>query len=105
LDYYLKRFSKKGRLHVDGTVRRGDERKGGGRTVRDLKRMEAKVGERDYLIVAFPFDSVGNFPGLMASLQSRYSVAFSQMNRDGRGYIVFKARAAESGASGASPAR
>lgn len=91
LNLYLERFSKK-TMRVDGTLRMDDEKPG-----RDsLKRIKGNVAERDYLIVAFPFVSAHKFPVLLPLLQSRYSVAFSQMSRHGRGYIVFKLRPAKS---------
>jgi hypothetical protein len=91
LDFYLERFSNK-TIRVDGTLRMDDEKPG-----RDsIKRVKGKIAGRDYLIVAFPFVSAQNFPVLLPLLQSRYSVAFSQMSRNGRGYIVFKLRPPDS---------
>jgi len=89
LNYYLARFSKAKPLQVDATLRTSGERPG-----RDpLKRIETKIAGRDFLIVAFPFDSVSKFPVLMSSLEDRYTLAFSQLSRRGRGYVVFKLRA------------
>ena len=88
LDYYLARFSEEEPLRVDGTFRISDERPG-----RDpLKHIDAKIVARDYVIVAFPFDSVARFPSLVASLKRRYELASSQMNSEGLGYLVFKSR-------------
>jgi uncharacterized membrane protein len=91
LNYYLQRLSKEKRLRVDATIQRSGERPGRN----PLKRIAPKLAGRDYLIVAFPFDSVRRFPVLMASLQSTYSLAFSQLNKDGRGYVVFRSSASE----------
>ena len=83
LEYYLERFSKAKQLRVDGTFRLSEEQPGQD----PLKRIEAKVAGRDYLIVAFPFDGVNNFPVLMASLQNKYHLGFSQLGPKGRGYL------------------
>jgi hypothetical protein len=86
LNYYLERFSRKRDLRVDVTAQRSHERAG-----RDpLKWIAPKVVGRDYLIVAFPFDGESKFRRLMASLQGRYSLAFSQLDKSGRGYVVFR---------------
>jgi uncharacterized membrane protein len=82
LNYYLERFSKDHQLRVDGTLWKDNA-------------IKARIANRDFLIIAFPFDSVSKFPRLMASLQNGYSVTFSQFSDTGIGYIVFEARSAE----------
>lgn len=90
LDFYLKRLSTMRPVRVDGTFRMRDERPG-----RDpLKHVDAEVAGRDYVIVAFPFDSAANFPMLISALKSRYDLAFNQLNGDGFGYLLFKSRRA-----------
>jgi hypothetical protein len=50
------------------------------------------MADRDYLIMVFPFVSTERFPVLMPALRRNYRVAFSQLDRHGRGYIVLRAR-------------
>lgn len=89
LDYYLLRLSK-GKLRVNGTLTLEDERRG-----RDpLKRLGSNAADSDFLVVVFPYVSARVFPVLLPLMQSRYDFAFSQMDRSGRGYVVFKPRPA-----------
>jgi uncharacterized membrane protein len=87
LDYYLLRISK-GKLRVDGTLPLFNETRG-----RDpLQRLGPKAAESDFLIVVFPYVSARTFPILLPLVQSRYDFAFSQMDRTGRGYVVFRTK-------------
>lgn len=87
LDYYLLRASK-GKLRVDGTLPLSEERRG-----RDpLRRLGPRAAESDFVVVVFPYVSARAFPILLPLVQSRYDFAFSQMDRTGRGYVVFRTR-------------
>jgi uncharacterized membrane protein len=88
LEFYLKRLSKQGGLRVDAIVRKTKKPP----SAKSMRRLEAKLADRDYLIAAFPFRRAVDFQPILDALGSRHSLVFSQIDRAGRGFLVFKVK-------------
>jgi hypothetical protein len=84
LDYYLARYSKN--VRVEGVIRRYRESRGGPFV---FDQMAATIAQYDFLVVPFMHHTTRNFPRALGKLQERYPVRFSNIDRTGRGVIVF----------------
>jgi uncharacterized membrane protein len=84
LDYYLSRYS--GDVRVTGVIRRHQESRGGQPT---LDRMATTIAQYDFMVVPFVHHTTRDFPRTLETLEERYPVWFSDIDRTGRGVIVF----------------
>lgn len=85
LDYYLARYSDS--LHVDGTIRIAEERRGGSFAFEEQGDV---IGQHDYMIVAFTHHSTRHFPVALETLSQQYEIYHRHLDAGGRGYIVFQ---------------
>jgi hypothetical protein len=90
LDHYFNQFSD--RVRASGTLRAMDK-KGAATAQSELSKIERKMRNNDYLVFAFPHRGVSDFTYMTASLSRTYDVHITQIDRKGRGYIVYKKRA------------
>ena len=91
LDYYFKRFSDQVRVY--DSVLRYDEW--------HLERVEnftpdfmsdesiRDIEEHDYLVLAFTHHTINLFPKTIKHLSAQYELFYSQLDEEGRGYLVF----------------
>jgi uncharacterized membrane protein len=84
LDYYLARYSSD--LRVGGVLRRSDESNGGPYI---FDRMATTIAQYDFMIVPFIHHRTRDFPHALEVLRQRYPVRFSDIDRSGRGVMVF----------------
>jgi uncharacterized membrane protein len=82
--YYFERFSPE--VAPSGVLLQSEEIRGEFRT---LNVEEQAIAGHDRLIVLFPHMTPRHYPDTLAELSRRYEVRFSQLDRDGRGFIVF----------------
>jgi len=91
LDYYFKRFSDQVRVY--DSVLRYDEYY--------LERVEdftpdfmsdesiRDIEKHDYLVLAFTHHTINHFPQTIKQVTAQYELFYSQLDEDGRGYLVF----------------
>jgi hypothetical protein len=84
LNYYLARYSRN--VRVKGVILRADENRGGPFTV---DRIAGMIAPYDFMIVPFLHHTIRNFPRTLETLKERYPVHFSNIDRRGRGVMVF----------------
>lgn len=83
-DFYFERLGSSGRPY--GTMPRHEERRGEYQILDEGK--EAIAGH-DRLILLFAHNRVDHFPNALDELEDRYKVRHRQLDRRGRGFIVF----------------
>lgn len=84
LNYYLSRYSKSVRVHDN--VSRSQERSGNFAFVAQAN----EIGKNDYLLLAFTHHTVHQFPKALKQLEQLYPVYIRQLDKGGRGLVVFK---------------
>lgn len=82
--YYFERFSDE--IEPYDTLRQSDEDQG---EFRVLTVDEPVVAQHDYLIVLFPHLTARHFPEALAALSERYEVRLRNLDRRGRGFVIF----------------
>jgi uncharacterized membrane protein len=82
--YYFERFSDE--IEPYDTLRQSDEDQG---QFRVLTVDEPVVAQHDYLIVLFPHLTAQHFPDTLAALSERYEVRLRNLDRRGRGFVIF----------------
>lgn len=91
LDYYLQRSNNQ--IKVQGLLRRFEERRLSNNQnfiPRDMRDDHQKnIMRHDYLIVAFTHHRTLHFPHTLKMLSQQYKKSTSNLNRQGRGYIIF----------------
>ena len=91
LDYYFKRFSDQVRVYniirrtEEGWLESGEGYEPPFMSTDSLRDIEA----HDYLILTFTHHTINHFPQTEKYLSERYILHFSQLDEDGRGYLVF----------------
>lgn len=90
LDYYFSRFSDK--IRVMGTIPRYEERQG---EEFSFERNADSISSRDFLIVPFIHHTTAHFPVALDRLRGLYDVHHWQMDRNGRGIVIFSVSAEE----------
>jgi hypothetical protein len=80
----LARYSRN--VRVKGVILRADENRGGPFTV---DRIAGMIAPYDFMIVPFLHHTIRNFPRTLETLKERYPVHFSNIDRRGRGVMVF----------------
>lgn len=83
-DFYFDKYSD--RVGPYDTLQRSEERTG---EYRILTTDEQVISEHDYLVVLFTHSRTGHFSTALERLEDRYEVRHRQLNRAGRGFIVF----------------
>ena len=84
LDYYFDRLP--GSFTPHSTLARFEERRGDYRLFSEDQEL---VAEYDYLVVSFTHSRTAHFPHALELLERRYDPVHRQLNRRGRGFIVY----------------
>jgi hypothetical protein len=84
LDYYLSRYGDD--LRVTETITRRQE---GGREELPFDRLAPTIARHDYLVVVFIHHRTTNFPRTLTLLAETYHPHHAQVDRAGRGLVVF----------------
>jgi len=95
-DYYLERYHES--LRVYDVVSRAEEQAlaAGENITPQILGQEAVIAAYDYLILIFTHELAINYPNIRRLLEDRYPVHYAQLSQEGRGFIVYRVKGAES---------
>lgn len=90
LNYYLQQYSQD--LRVGGSIVRSEEAAidSGDDVTPSILHQEMFISEYDYLVLVFAHERATNYPNILGLLENRYTVHHAQLNRHGRGFIVYQ---------------
>lgn len=89
IQYYFDQFSDE--IDVHDTVRRSEENSG---EARILSADRPLIARHDYLVLMFPHLLPRHFPNVLGQLSERYHPHLRQVDKKGRGFIIFQVKPA-----------